>query len=294
MLLGDHGLLRRIHTADGRTVLLPSLLLGPGSAALDESDLLGCLSGRGDDDVSSVGTGCAHDPLVLDGCHNVLEPSVSVLCCDVCIPDLESGSSDDGSDIECDELILVIVVDCSLLTGLGAVSALVLCEFHTNGGIDDSHPGHCLCVGDVNCLPCCEPELVFVRDVLDRTLCKTVSTAGTLLGVNVPGLLEHCDLEVSCLTLDLLDLVIGQNVNVRVSVTVRHLRREDTCGTIIRRECLVETAHDSTDCGVFLHKVDMNVPVCKIKRRLNTRNSSSDNQCRFTQIIASFKGIIWR
>ena len=205
----------------------------------------------------------------------------------MCVPDLESGSCDDGSDIECDEFVLVIVVDGSLTADLGAVSALVLVDLHAHRRIDDSNTGDGLCVGDVDSLPSREPELVLVRDVLHRTFCNTVTAAGTLARVNVPGLLEDRDLEISCLTLNLLDLVVGQNVNVRMSVTIRHFRREDTSGTVVCGECLVETAHNSTDCGVFLHKVDMNVPVCKIKRCLNTRNSSSDNQCRFCQIIAS-------
>ena len=287
MLFGDHCLLGGVHAAHGRAVLLPSFLLGPGSAALDVCDLLGLLSGGGDDDVTSVGSGCAHDPLVLDCGDDVLESAVSVLGGDVCVPYLESGCGDDRSDLEDDLLVLVVVVDCSLTAVLGAESALALLDHVTVILVDDCDTGNGLCVGDVDCFPGGESELVLVRNVLNRTFCETVSASGTLLGVDVPCFLENCDLEVSRLSLDLLDLVVGQGRDVGVSVTIRHFRREDTCGTVVRRERLVQTAHHSTDGSVFLYQVDMDAPVCKIQGCLDSRNSSTDNQCRFTQIIAS-------
>ena len=287
MLLGDHGLLGRVHAAHGRAVFLPALLLGPGSAALDVGDLLGVLSAGGHDDVSPVRSGSAHDPLVLDGGDDVLEPSVAVLAGVGGVPDGESGSGDDGSDLEGDELVLVIVVDGTLSAVLGAESALALLDHVAVVLVDDCDTGDGLRMGDVDGLPVGEAELVLVRNVLDRTLGETVAASGTLLGVDVPGLLEDGDLEVPGLSLDLLDLVVGQNIDVGVSGTVRHFGRENACGTVVRREGLVQTAHHSSDGGVLLHQVDMNAPVCKIQRSLDSCDSSTNNQCRFCQIIAS-------
>ena len=287
VLLGDHGLLGRVHAAHGRAVLLPALLLGPGSAALDVGDLLGVLSAGGNDDVSPVGSGGAHEPLVLDGGDDVLVPAVAVLAGVGGVPDLESGSGNDGSDLEGDLLVLVIVVDGSLSAVLLAESALAFLDHVAVVLVDDGDTGDSLRMGDVDGLPRGEAILVLVRNVLDGTLGETVAASGTLLRVDVPGLLEDGDLEVSSLSLDLLDLVVGQDVDVGVSSTVRHLGREDTRGTVVRRERLVQTAHHSTDGGILLHQVDMNAPVCKIQRSLDSCDSSTNNQCRFCQIIAS-------
>lgn len=287
VLLGDHGLLGRVHAAHGRAVLLPAFLLGPGSAALDVGDLLGVLSAGGHGDVSPAGTGSAHHPLVLDRGHDVLVPAVAVLGGDVGVPDLESGSGDDGSDLELDDLVLVVVVDGALSAVLGAESALAFLNHVAVLCIDDRDTRDSLSVGDVDGLPVGEAELVLVRDVLDRTLGETVAASSTLLGVDEPCFLEDLDLEVSGLALDSLDLVIGQDVDVRVSSTVSHLRREDTRGTVVRRESLVQTAHNSTDGRVLLYQVDVYAPVCKIQRSLDSCDSSTNNQCRFCQIIAS-------
>ncbi len=293
VLLGDHGLLDSVHAAHGRAVLLPSGLLGPGSAALDVGDLLGVLSAGGDDDVSPVGSGGAHEPLVLDCGDDILVSAISVLGCDIRIPDLESGGGDDGSDLDGDELVLVIVVDGALAAVLRAQSALALLNHVAAVALDDGDAGHCLRMGYVDGLPVDETVLVLVGNVLDRTLGDTVAASGTLLGVDVPGLLEDGDLKVSRLSLDLLDLMVGQNIDVGVSSAVRHLRGEDTRGTVIRREGLVQTAHHSTDGGVLVHQVDVNATVCKIQRSLNSCDSSTDNQCRFTQVIASVTNLVF-
>ena len=150
VLLGDHGLLGRVHAAHGRAVFLPALLLGPGSAALDVGDLLGVLSAGGHDDVSPVRSGSAHDPLVLDGGDDVLEPSVAVLAGVGGVPDGESGSGDDGSDLEGDELVLVIVVDGTLSAVLGAESALALLDHVAVVLVDDGDTGDSLRMGDVD------------------------------------------------------------------------------------------------------------------------------------------------
>ena len=293
VLLGDHGLLDGVHAAHGRAVLLPSGLLGPGSAALDVSDLLGVLSAGGNDDVPPVGSGRAHEPLVLDGGDDVLVPAVSVLGGGLGVPYLESGSGDDGSDLEGDDLVLVVVVDGSLAAVLGAQSALALLDHVATVALDDGDTGHSLSVRDVDSLPVHKPELVLVGDVLHGTLGDTVAAARTLLGVDVPGLLEDGNLEVARLALDLLDLMVGQNVDVGVSGAVRHLGGEDTRGTVVRREGLVQTAHYASDGGVLLHQVDVNATVCKIQRRLDSCDSSTDNQCRFAQVIASVTNLVF-
>ena len=134
-------------------------------------------------------------------------------------------------------------------------------------------------MGDVDGFPVDKSVLVLVGDVLHRALGETVAAARTLLGIDVPGLLQYGDFEVAGLSLDLLDLVVGQDVDVRVSGAVRHLRGEDTRGAVVRRERLVQTAHDASDGGVLLHQEDVYAAVCQIQGCLDSRDSSTDNQC---------------
>ena len=283
MLLGNDCLLCCVGTANRGTVLLPALLLGPGTAALDVCDLLGVLFVGGALDVTVVRTGCAHHPLVFHRGDDVVEPSVSVLGCDSCVPELESSCCDDGTDLEDFLGLLVFEVDCALHTGfLTLLTALALSDHKAVVCIDQCNPGNCLGVGDVDCSPVNKSVLELVGDLClvssENTGVNTVSASSTGSHVDVPGLLLDSDLEVSGLSVNLYDLRIGQYGDIGVTCTICHFGREDTCRTVIRRESLVETAHLSTDGGVFLHQVDVDVPVGKIQRSLDTCDSSTDNQ----------------
>ena len=302
VLLGDLGLLGRVHAAHGRAVSLPVLLMGPGSAALDPCDGLGApLAGAflGDaelvvDDggghryVSVERTGGAFHPLVLDGGDDVLEPSVSVLGRVLGVPDGESGGDDDGSDIKCQVLVLVLVADGLLAADLRADTALVLTELLAVSGVDERHPGHSLRVGDVDGPPGGEPVLELVGDPAGRALRDAVSARGAEGRVDVPGLLGHGDLEVSRLTVDFLDLVVGHEGDVGVTGCIRHLGGQDARRAVVRGEGLVEHAHGPADRGQPVHEVDVDVPVRKIERRLYTGDSSADHKSRFgCQFITS-------
>jgi len=166
----------------------------------------GCLTVGRALDVTVVRTGCAHHPLVLHGGDDVVVSAVSVLGRIACVPELESDGGDDGSYLEDLFLLLVGVVDCSLLTGLLTDSALAVENHLTVVGVDESDPGNCLCVRDVDCLPGGESVLELVGDVLGGTLSDTVTAAGTLFELDVPGLLLDRDLEVSSLSVDLNNL----------------------------------------------------------------------------------------
>ncbi len=185
MLLYDHRLLDRVHAAHGRAVLLPSVLLGPGSAALDERDLVGGLTGRGCLYVAVERTGGAHHPLELHGGDDVVVPAVTVLCGDACIPDIESGGNDDRAHIENLYLVYILVVDSALLTGLLANTALALGDHAAGVRVNNRDPRDSLCMGYVDRLPRGEAELELIGNVLGRTFHNTVSAARTLVGVNV-------------------------------------------------------------------------------------------------------------
>ena len=291
MLFGDLGLLGRIHAADGRAVGLPALLVGPGTAALDPcdgfgSDLSGVFLGHselvlhdggGYRDVSVERSCRTLEPLILESGDHVGEPAVSVLGSVLGVPYLESGGDDDGTDVQLDDLVLLVVVDGLLSADLGAYSALAVEEHLTLRSINKGDPGHSLGVGDVDCPPGGKPVLELVRDSPGGTLGDTVTASGTGFGIYVPCFLQDLDGEVSGLSEDLLDLMVGQNGHVRVSGAVCHLRRQDTRRAIVGRESLVKHAHRSADGGEFVHHIDVDVPVCKVQSSLDSGDSSADH-----------------
>ena len=292
VLLGDHCLLGCVHTADRGAVLPPFLLVRPGTAALNPCDGLGSLGGlvvlvgysplvldNGGryGDVTVEGSCCTLEPLVLDGGDDVGDPSVSVLGCGLCVPDAESAGGDDGSDLDGLGLVSVIVVDGILSAGLCADTALAIEDHLTLGRVDQGFPGDSLSVGDVDSPPGGQSVVELIGDAPGGTFCDTVTASGTGLLVDVPGFLLQGDGEVSGLSLDLLDLGVGHESDVGVSSCIRHLRRQDTCGTVVGREGLVEHTHRSTDRGQPVHEVDMDVSVCKVQGCLNTGNSSANH-----------------
>ncbi len=277
VLLGEHRLLGSVHAAHRGAVFLPSVLLGPGSAALDECYPLGRFAAGGHDDVSAAAAGSTHVPLELHSGYDIGYPAVSVFRRDGRVPDLESVGGDYGPDVEDDLFVLVVIVDGALLARLLAEAALSLLYHPAVLSIDDGDPGDGLGVRYVYRFPLGEPELEIVGKVLHGTLGDTVSAACALVGVDVSCFLLDCYFEVARFTVNLHYLVVSEHRDVRVARTVRHFRGQDASGTVVRRESLVETGHLSADGGFLLHQIDVNASVCKIQRSLYTCDPSSYN-----------------
>jgi hypothetical protein len=85
------------------------------------------------------------------------------------------------------------------------------------------------------------------------------------------------DLEVSLGTLNLFNLGTGDQVDIKMPADLDQFRRDNSHGTIIGGEGLVQFAHDPTNGGRFFDQVDIVSGICQIEGRLQSGNSSAYN-----------------
>ena len=85
-------------------------------------------------------------------------------------------------------------------------------------------------------------------------------------------------LEVADVAVDLLDLGVGEQRDVRVLRHLDHPRRQDALRAVERREGLGELAHVAADGGLLLDQDHLVAGVGDVERRLDAGDAAADDQ----------------
>jgi hypothetical protein len=129
---------------------------------------------------------------------------------------------------------------------------------HTRGSLclfDGIDIRNRLGIGNIGRLPLGQPSLIFTGQ-FNRTNARTLSTTGALQRVNISGALLDAHPIPTRLTFYLQDVGIGQDLYIQMATKLHELGREDSHGTIVGREGLIQLSHDAPDARSLLHHVD--------------------------------------
>jgi hypothetical protein len=162
-----------------------------------------------------------------------------------------------------------------ILTNSLANTALLLFQVKA-AFINICDKGNCLSEIYMDCFVIRYFLIVFIR-IFDRAVFYTDSTASTFVLSNIPGLLNQCYVEVSCLPFYTLNFSIGEDLYIGMPADLDQFRCEYSHRAVIRGKGLVKLGHMTPDAWRFLNKVDPEPGSGKIERGLNTADPSTDN-----------------
>ena len=127
--------------------------------------------------------------------------------------------------------------------------------------------------------------LIILVGILGRAIFYTGSTAGALVLKNVPGLLRQGDLKVSCFSFDIANFGIRQDLYIGMPADLDQFGCEYSDGAVVGRKRLVQLGHMAADGRRLVDQVNLKARSGKIKRGLNTADSSTDNH-HIAKIVA--------
>ena len=110
-----------------------------------------------------------------------------------------------------------------------------------------------------------------------RAFLSTETAGNTLRRVHIAWGLNDFDFKIPLFPGDAFHLGEGQEFNVEMPADLDQFGREDSHGTVIGGEGLVQLGHDPTDGGGPFHKVDIITGIGQIQCGLHPGNASTDH-----------------
>lgn len=212
--------------------------------------------------MSSRGTCGSQDALKIHAGDHILETRVLVSIELRRIEGLKARREDDRTYVQVNGGFLLIKIDCVVFTELLAGLTLALLasvdglKVETSASVYGVLERYRLSKRDINSLALIHPQVKLIRHFL-RTLRGTNTTTDALVFIDIAGVLDNSDLEVSFLTADAVYIGKGDEADVGVPADLDQLGGDDSHGTLIGRKGFVQLCHDSTDSRGPLHQVDI-------------------------------------
>ena len=121
-----------------------------------------------------------------------------------------------------------------------------------------------------------KPCIIFIIDFGGAFL-STETAGNTFRRVHIAWRLNHFHFEIPLFPGNAFHLGEGQKLNVEMPADLDQFGREDSHGTVIGGEGLVQLGHDATDGGGPLHEVDIIAGIGQIQCGLHPGNASTDH-----------------
>jgi hypothetical protein len=230
--------------------------------------------------VPSGGTRRTDHSFKLHGCQDIGDFPPAVLGQSGYVVKIKSRGHDDGSHVEKDFLVLLLVVYRFGLAGLLTDTAFLSLEEPAVLGIDDIGGRDGLGKILVNSLSLAEADVELILDFCGALL-GTLSTAHTFVSLDKTGLLDDPGLEAAFLSLDASHFTIGQESDVFVIRALNHLGCKDAHGTVIGRKGFVELSHTTAYAWPLLHQINLVSHVGEIDSGLNAGNATAYDEHSF-------------
>jgi len=121
--------------------------------------------------------------------------------------------------------------------------------------LDGIDIGNRLCIGDICGLPLGQTPLIFTG-LFNRTNTRAFAAPGALQRINISGALLHAHPVPTRFTFYLHKLSIGQDFYIQMATKLNELGREDSHGTIVSGEGLIQLSHNPPDARSLLYHID--------------------------------------
>jgi len=284
---GLEGVLDGVHAAEARAVAEVALVARAN--AQDEQDALWMVPVGGLDDLAAGGSGGGQQPLELERGEDVRVRAVAELAQRRRVEHVEAGGDDDRCHPALDRL----------LQGLHEVDALGWADLdaaltgqhvrqvvQTLARVDYVRPRYGLGERRVDCLARrhARVELVGQDDRAD----DCALAAARAFTRDQPIALMNDGVEGPHLALELSNLRVREDFDVRVLADFGELWRLDADGAVERREVLVERGHLAAERRRALDEDHSRPRLGEIERRLNARDATADDEDAVAHATASW------
>ena len=119
-------------------------------------------------------------------------------------------------------------------------------------------------------------NVIFVRP-LSRAYVLTVAAGSTFIRFYITGTFTEGYLEISFCPIDVLDIRTGMEFDVGMPADLDQFRRDNSHGTIIGWEGLVQLRHYPADSRGFFDEMNIIAGIRQIQGRLHACNAAPDN-----------------
>jgi hypothetical protein len=121
-----------------------------------------------------------------------------------------------------------------------------------------------------------KPCIIFAVN-LGGALLSAETAGNTFRRVHIARRLNHFHFEIPLFPGNAFHLGESQELNVEMPADLDQFGRENSHGTVIGGESLVQLGHDATDGGRPFHKVDIIAGIGQIQCGLHSGNASSNH-----------------
>jgi len=181
---------------------------------------------------------------------------VTVDIIDLWIKDLTSRGDDDRSGLNGQFLFLILKIDrlgwTKFFTGL----ASPLRKKDTVDGVNGILQGNGLRIFHMDRFSLGKTRIIFTIH-FGRAFLSTETAGNTFRRIHIAWVLNDFDFKIPLFPGDALHLGEGQELNVEMPADLDQFGRENSHGTVIGGEGLIQLGHDPTDGGGPFHKVDI-------------------------------------
>jgi len=110
-----------------------------------------------------------------------------------------------------------------------------------------------------------------------RTIFNARAASGAAVFNDAAGAFSDFDFEIAWGSLNRFQISVGDQLDVHVPADLDQFGRDNSHGTVVGGEGLVQLGHDASDRWRFLEQVDVISGICQIQGRLHPGDPSSDN-----------------
>jgi hypothetical protein len=124
-----------------------------------------------------------------------------------------------------------------------------------------------------------------------RAVFDACAAAGATILDDASSAFLDLDVEIPRRSFDGFQVCVGNQLDVHVPADLDQFGRDDSHGTVIGRESLVQLGHDATDRRRFFQQIDVIPGIGQIQRRLHSGDPASDHHDRSDDILGHTMGL---
>ena len=154
-------------------------------------------------------------------------------------------------------------------------------------GIDGIFERHGLGIFHISRFSLGQTHIIGVDDLLGAFV-RADTACDAFVFYDKPGMFQDLHREMARFPVDRFDFTQCDDLYIQMPADLDQFGRDNSHGTVVCGEGLVQLGHHAADGGRFFKKVYVIPRVCQIQCGLHAGNSATDNQNRSDNIVGHF------